>query len=98
LHNHEQGFIPQEKAVEPSQTAPSKSPDLSSVPTSTIAVTRIPLTVPTQTATPIPDRVTLIGFKHEYQTWNNCDSATLGMALSFWDWVGVPAIDSVVTG
>ena len=32
-------FIPQEKAVVPSQTAPSRSPTLSSVPTSTIAVT-----------------------------------------------------------
>jgi hypothetical protein len=81
-------FIPQEKAVLPSQTALSRSPTLSSIPTSTIAATRAPFSVPTQTATPIPDRVTLTGFRHEYQTWNNCGPATLGMALSFWDWEG----------
>jgi hypothetical protein len=81
-------FIPQEKAVVPSQTAPSRSPTLSSIPTSTIAATRTPFSVPTHTATPIPDRVTLTGFRHEYQTWNNCGPATLGMALSFWDWEG----------
>jgi hypothetical protein len=81
-------FIPQENAVLPSQTAPSRSPTLSSIPTSTIAATRTPFSVPTHTATPIPDRVTLTGFRHEYQTWNNCGPATLGMALSFWDWEG----------
>jgi hypothetical protein len=81
-------FIPQEKAVVPSQTAPSRSPTLSSIPTGTIAATRTPFSVPTHTATPIPDRVTLTGFRHEYQTWNNCGPATLGMALSFWDWEG----------
>jgi hypothetical protein len=81
-------FIPQEKAVVPSQTAQSKSRTSSSVPSSTIAVTRTPFSIPTQTATPIPDRVTLTGFRHEYQTWNNCGPATLGMALSFWGWAG----------
>jgi hypothetical protein len=81
-------FIPQENAVLPSQTAPSRSPTLSSIPTGTIAATRTPFSVPTHTATPIPDRVTLTGFRHEYQTWNNCGPATLGMALSFWDWEG----------
>jgi tetratricopeptide (TPR) repeat protein len=32
--------------------------------------------------------VTLTGFKHEYQTWNNCGPATLAMALSYWGWKG----------
>ena len=81
-------FIPQEKAVVPSQTAPSRSPTLSSALTSTIVVTETPFSPPTQTATPIPDRVTLTGFRHEYQTWNNCGPATLGIALSFWGWNG----------
>ncbi|HET9909072.1 MAG TPA: C39 family peptidase [Anaerolineales bacterium] len=81
-------FIPQEKVVVPSRIAPSKSPTLSSVPTSTIAVTETPFSAPSQTATPIPDRVTLTGFTHEYQTWNNCGPATLGIALSFWGWEG----------
>ena len=39
-------FIPQEKAVVPSRVAPSKSPTLSSVPTSTIAVTETPFSAP----------------------------------------------------
>ena len=81
-------FIPQEEAIVSGQTVPSRSPTLSSVPTSTIAVTETPFSIPTQTATPIPGRVTLTGFRHEYQTWNNCGPATLGMALSFWDWEG----------
>lgn len=81
-------FIPQEKAVVPSRIAPSKSPTLSSVPTSTSAVTETPFSGPSQTATPIADRVTLTGFRHEYQTWNNCGPATLGIALSFWGWEG----------
>ena len=76
-------FIPQEKAAVPSPSAPPRSPTLTSVPTSTIAVTRTPFSIPTQTATPIPDRVTLTGFRHEYQTWNNCGPATPGIALSF---------------
>ena len=81
-------FIPQEKAVVPSQTAPSRAPTLSSALASTIALTETPFSPPTQTATPIPDRVTLTGFRHEYQTWNNCGPATLGIALSFWGWNG----------
>jgi hypothetical protein len=81
-------FIPQEKAVVPSPPAPSRSLTLSSVPTSTVAVTGTPFSTPTQTATPIPDRVTLTGFTHEYQTWNNCGPATLGIALSYWGWEG----------
>lgn len=81
-------FIPQEKAAVPSPSAPSKSPTLSSVPTSTIAVTETPFSAPSQTSTPITDRVTLTGFRHEYQTWNNCGPATLGIALSFWGWEG----------
>jgi hypothetical protein len=81
-------FIPQEEAIVPSQIASSRSPTLTSVPISTIAVTGTPFSVPTQTATPIPDRVTLTGFTHEYQTWNNCGPATLGIALSYWGWEG----------
>ena len=39
---------------------------------------------PNQIPTPIPQKINLTGFQHEYQTWNNCGPATLGMALSFW--------------
>ncbi|OGN73316.1 MAG: hypothetical protein A2X25_12105 [Chloroflexi bacterium GWB2_49_20] len=37
---------------------------------------------------PIPDKVQLSGYLHEYQGWNNCGPATLAMALSFWGWEG----------
>ena len=37
---------------------------------------------------PIPKSVQLDGFRHEYQTWNNCGPATLAIALSFWGWEG----------
>lgn len=43
---------------------------------------------PTQTITPLPQKINLIGIQHEYQTWNNCGPATLSMALSFWGWNG----------
>jgi tetratricopeptide (TPR) repeat protein len=49
-----------------------------------------PVSSPTTTATlkPIPKSIQLAGFRHEYQTWNNCGPATLAMALSYWDWEG----------
>jgi tetratricopeptide (TPR) repeat protein len=43
---------------------------------------------PTITPTPIPASVLLTGFRHEYETWNNCGPATLGMQLSYWGWQG----------
>jgi hypothetical protein len=53
---------------------PSATPDLSGTPT--------------RTPTSISQNAKLTGFKHEYQTWNNCGPTTLSMALSFWDWEG----------
>lgn len=43
---------------------------------------------PTLTPTPLPHRTasafaTLSGFHHEWQTWNNCGPATLGMQMSY---------------
>jgi len=32
--------------------------------------------------------VTLTGFKHEYQLFNNCGPASLSINLSFWGWTG----------
>jgi len=63
-------------------------------PTATTTPTPGPTTIPTLTATPtdvptpIPASVQLKGVRHEYQKWNNCGPATLGMALSFWGWEG----------
>lgn len=76
------------RALIPSATA-------SPAPTGTAPPTIVgPTPTPTFTAsptlppTPIPDAVTLSGFRHEYETWNNCGPATLAMQLSFWGWTG----------
>jgi tetratricopeptide (TPR) repeat protein len=48
-----------------------------------------PTMTATHTATPAPihqpalDSTALTGFRHEWQTWNNCGPATLSMALSY---------------
>jgi tetratricopeptide (TPR) repeat protein len=47
-----------------------------------------PALLPTATINPIPKSMQLDGFRHEYQTWNNCGPATLAMALSYWGWKG----------
>lgn len=43
---------------------------------------------PTVTLMPVPKSIQLDGFRHEYQTWNNCGPTTLAMALSYWGWKG----------
>jgi hypothetical protein len=60
-------------------------------PTLTMLVsieTPTPLSVPTRTSTPLPEKTSLAGVLHEYQMWNNCGPANLAMALSFWGWKG----------
>ena len=47
-----------------------------------------PTFTPRPTSTPIPEQVLLGGIRHEYQTFNNCGPATLGMTLSYWGWQG----------
>jgi tetratricopeptide (TPR) repeat protein len=37
---------------------------------------------------PVAPRVTLTGFEHEWQTWNNCGPATISMNLSYYGHVG----------
>lgn len=44
---------------------------------------QVDLPLATTTPTPIPEVVTLTGFTHQYQTWNNCGPATLTTALSY---------------
>lgn len=80
-------FVPNEasKLSTPAILLPSPSIP---APSSTPAATEIISVPPTRTATPLSERVNLTGFKHEYQTWNNCGPATLAMALSFWGWEG----------
>lgn len=51
---------------------------------------------PTLSPTPIPGQVSLRGIRHEYEQWNNCGPATLGMQLSFWGWQGNQGITAPV--
>ena len=85
-------FVPQQAAKLSTKTIPATSPTsnpvLNNAITSTPSATPSALSTPTKTLTPIPESIKLTGFKHEYQTWNNCGPATLGMALSFWGWQG----------
>jgi hypothetical protein len=80
-------FVPNGAPQLSAKAIPLQSPTLPA-PTSTIAVTDIVSATPSETGTRVPERVNLTGFQHEYQTWNNCGPATLGMALSFWGWQG----------
>ena len=84
-------FIPEEKDIWVTRTVSNQSP--TSVPA--VISTQLPsakrpvsFATPTATLKPIPKSMQLNGFRHEYQTWNNCGPATLGMALSYWDWEG----------
>jgi hypothetical protein len=85
-------FVPAESDVLATPTpAPQISPDvLPSIAPTRILSSEGPVSPPVPTATlkPIPKSIQLDGFRHEYQTWNNCGPATLAMALSFWDWEG----------
>ncbi len=58
--------------------------------TATQVPTGIPTETPTPTltSTPLPPAVQLSGVIHEYEQWNNCGPATLGMQLSYWGWQG----------
>lgn len=38
---------------------------------------------PTPTSPPPPSAIRLQGFRHQFQTWNNCGPATVAMALSY---------------
>jgi len=70
--------------------APQSTQSLEPTLTPTVLVTPTPtLTLtPTPTTTPLPQAVSLAGFRHEYQKMNNCGPATLSMALSYWGWDG----------
>ena len=85
-------FVPQKKTSLSTQSLRVTPTPATVAPSTTAMVTSSPTpdlsNTPTRTPTPIPQKIQLTGFKHEYQTWNNCGPATLGMALSFWDWEG----------
>lgn len=84
-------FVPAEKDILATPTGSTQSS--TPVPSVTSTYTpsaKQPIISPTPTAIlkPIPISIQLDGFRHEYQTWNNCGPATLAMALSYWDWEG----------
>jgi len=84
-------FVPEEKDIRATPTVSTQSS--TTVPSVTSTQTpsaKQPVSSPTATATlkPVPKSIQLAGFRHEFQTWNNCGPATLGIALSFWGWEG----------
>src|SRR3990172_7593890 len=84
-------FVPEEESTLPTQTvSPQSSLGIPLFITATPIAATNPVSspAPTKTFTPIPEGIQLTGFRHEFQTWNNCGSATLGMALSYWGWDG----------
>ena len=85
-------FVPQEKVILPMQATPATPTLATAAPGTRVTITPSATPdladTPTRTPTSIPQNAKLTGFKHEYQTWNNCGPATLSMALSFWGWEG----------
>lgn len=85
-------FIPQEKSILPTPTL-QVTPATTTATSNTLAAITSSVApdlsdTSTRTPTPIPQSIQLTGFKHEYQTWNNCGPATLSMALSSLGWDG----------
>ncbi|HXI16049.1 MAG TPA: C39 family peptidase, partial [Chloroflexota bacterium] len=44
----------------------------------------VPVALPASALPALPDAVKLEGFRHQWQTWNNCGPATITMATSFY--------------
>lgn len=79
-------FVPQEQVdaiVHSTLTAMAAT-----TPQRVATQTPAPVPVPSITPTLIPSQVALSGIRHEYQQFNNCAPATLGMVLSYWGWTG----------
>jgi tetratricopeptide (TPR) repeat protein len=67
--------------------SPTLTPSVAATPSGPTA-TPAPSATPTTPPTPLPSRVELTGFRHEYQKFNNCGPASLAVSLSFWSWPG----------
>jgi len=78
--------------------SPTSSPTISPpAPIETTpTLTPLPSDTPTPTISPtaLPASLKLSGIRHEYETWNNCGPATIGMQLSFWGWPGNQAVSA----
>ncbi|NJN82918.1 MAG: hypothetical protein HC802_11990 [Caldilineaceae bacterium] len=73
-------------AVEPIAPEPTPGPASLLLPT--------PSPTPAQDVTPVAQAVQLTGFRHMWQTWNNCGPATLAMNLSYFG----SGLDQAVVG
>ena len=69
---------------------PSSMAAESTLATENSLPTQLPTITLTNTPVPtaIPDKVRLLGVRHEFETYNNCGPATISMALSYWGWDG----------
>jgi len=77
------------QALAATEKAPTFTPTpfaLSPTPTPTQTPQKTP--TPTPSPTPLPAQVSLVGIRHEWQSFNNCGPANLAMALSYWGWQG----------
>jgi len=88
---------PEEIIFQPNSSNTPGTPDQAITPTTTqrprptqaeTLDTPTPSPTITPSPTPLPTQAYLSGFKHQYQTWNNCGPANLAMALSYWGWEG----------
>ena len=66
------------------QTTAAATPTLSPSPSPTLGPTATPQPSPT----PLPDSITLLAPEWEFQDWNNCGPATLGLYLHYYGWEG----------
>lgn len=76
--------VPQITLISPAVLTNSLIAAVTPIASSTIRpLAQVDLPLAPTTPTPIPEVVTLTGFTHQYQTWNNCGPATLTTALSY---------------
>jgi hypothetical protein len=80
---------PTQTPIHPSPTK-TRIPDGSPVrPTLTPVIPPGPTQAARSTPAPLQSAdVLLTGFRHIYQTWNNCGPATMSMNLSYYGWAG----------
>jgi tetratricopeptide (TPR) repeat protein len=73
---------------------PTNTPAPRAAPTATVTPVAFPNATIAARATPAAlssATVFLTGFRHEFQTWNNCGPANLAMGLSYYSWKGSQA-------
>ncbi|RMG99689.1 MAG: hypothetical protein D6706_05155 [Chloroflexi bacterium] len=77
------------EVIQPTATLIAAPPTPTPIPVANSTATLVPTftpqpsPVPTNTAVPLPAAARLDGFRHQFQTWNNCGPATMAMTLSY---------------